>query len=48
MIIRIDIDDREVTQALERLQRKVADLAPAMRDIAAADKIRRGIWIRMT
>lgn len=35
-MIRIDIDDREVTQALERLQRKVADLTPAMRDIAQA------------
>jgi len=32
-MIRIDIDDREVRQALERLQRKVGDLTPAMEDI---------------
>ena len=29
-MIRIDIDDREVSQALERLQRRVGDMTPAM------------------
>ncbi|MCR6497375.1 phage virion morphogenesis protein [Thermomonas sp. S9] len=33
-MIRIDIDDREVRQALERLQQRVSDLTPAMREIA--------------
>lgn len=32
-MIRIDIDDREARQALERLQRKIGDLTPAMHDI---------------
>ena len=32
-MIRIDIDDLEVRQALERLQRRVGDLTPAMEDI---------------
>ena len=32
-MIRIDIDDREVKQALEKLQRRVGDMTPAMRDI---------------
>lgn len=35
-MIVIDIDDREVTQALERLRRKLSDLTPAMREIAQA------------
>lgn len=32
-MIRIDIDDREVRQALENLQRRVSDLTPVMHDI---------------
>ena len=32
-MIRIEIDDREVSQALERLQRRVGDMTPAMEDI---------------
>lgn len=35
-MIRIDIDDREVRQALERLQRRLGDLTPAMHDIGQA------------
>lgn len=35
-MIKIDIDDREVRAAIDRLQRKVSDLSPAMRDIAQA------------
>ena len=29
-MIRIDIDDRDVIQALQRLQRRVGDMTPAM------------------
>ena len=32
-MIRIDIDDRDVGQALQRLQRRVGDMTPAMEDI---------------
>jgi len=32
-MIRIDIDDRDVRQALEKLQRKMGDMTPAMKDI---------------
>ncbi len=32
-MIRIEIDDREVRQALENLQRRVSDLTPVMHDI---------------
>jgi len=32
-MIRIEIDDREVMDALQRLQRRVGDLTPAMEDI---------------
>jgi len=32
-VIRIDIDDRDVLQSLQRLQRRVDDLTPAMREI---------------
>lgn len=32
-MIRIEIDDRELQQALERLRRRAADLSPVMRDI---------------
>ena len=32
-MIRIEIDDRDVIQALQRLQRRVGDLTPAMREI---------------
>jgi len=32
-MIRIDIDNREVKQALEKLQRSVGDMMPAMEDI---------------
>lgn len=35
-MIKIDIDDREVVEALDRLQSKLSDLTPAMRDIAQA------------
>ena len=35
-MIRIDIDDREVRQALENLQRRVSDLTPVMHDIGQA------------
>jgi len=34
-MIRIDIDDREVLDALEALRRRVADMTPAMAGIAA-------------
>jgi len=32
-MIRIDIDDREVKQALQTLQRRLGDMTPAMEDI---------------
>ena len=35
-MIRIELNDREVRQALERLARRVADLSPAMHDIGQA------------
>src|SRR5690606_5982165 len=34
--IRIEVDDREVRQALENLQRRVSDLTPVMHDIGQA------------
>jgi len=35
-MLKIEVDDREVLSALAQLQRRAADLRPAMRDIAQA------------
>lgn len=35
-MLKIEVDDREVLAALAQLQRRAADLTPAMRDIAQA------------
>jgi hypothetical protein len=35
-MLTIEIDDREVIDALAKLQRRVADLSPVMRTIGAA------------
>ena len=39
-MIRIDIDDREVKQALQTLQRRLGDLRPVMEDIGVSIRAR--------